>query len=153
MENGLDLKKEYQITAIVSGAMMASTLIYAIVVEFIRMQHTPFTGFAPQSLGNVKEYFYVMPLFWLFVIKAVRGAVAKAGQDTDPRSTVNRLRMATIVTFALCEVPALFGLVLFLLGGLHSEFYLMLAFSLVGMLLYFPRYNHWEVAAARSKVF
>ena len=150
MESELDLKGECRTTAIIGVAMIMSVVIYAFVVEMIRLQQDPFTGFASQSVGQLQEVFYGVALVMLFVIRKVRSLILKADEVQDQRSLVMRLRMATIVTFALCEVPAILGLVLFLTGGFHKEFYLFLALSLSAMVIYFPKYKHWEAWVGRG---
>jgi hypothetical protein len=50
---------------------------------------------------------------------------------------------ASVLTSALAEVPALFGLVLFLMSGLNVDFYVLTFVSLVLMFMFFPRYAGW----------
>jgi hypothetical protein len=55
---------------------------------------------------------------------------------------------ARLVTFlATSEVPAVLGLLLFLLGGVLSDFYALWAASLVGHLILTPRRELWEAVA------
>lgn len=49
-----------------------------------------------------------------------------------------------IVTYALCEAPALFGLVLFFLGRNPSDFHIFQLISLFFFAAYFPRFSQWE---------
>ncbi|MBW1991699.1 MAG: hypothetical protein JRI59_06220, partial [Deltaproteobacteria bacterium] len=57
---------------------------------------------------------------------------------------------AAVISFALCEAVAVFGLVLFLLTGNWQVFYIFFAFSLLLFYLHYPKYEAWEkiVAAA-----
>jgi hypothetical protein len=54
------------------------------------------------------------------------------------------LPQAAILTFALCEAVAVFGLVLFLLTGNSLDFYLFFAGSLFMFYIFFPKYETWE---------
>lgn len=44
----------------------------------------------------------------------------------------------------LSEAPGILGLILFLLGGLNIDFYLLLFASLLLVFMYFPRRSGWE---------
>jgi hypothetical protein len=52
--------------------------------------------------------------------------------------------MATVITYALCESIAIYGLILFLIGGSRFDFYTFLILSLIYFAAYFPRHHQWE---------
>jgi hypothetical protein len=143
MENTTDLQKELRKTVIMAWAMTASILMYAVVVEVIRMQNHPFTGFAPGA-APPKDALFVGALLAFIGIRLVRNAILK-GADASAESRLNRLRTATIVSLVMTDIPALLGLVSFLLTGNTQEFYVMMALSIAAVALYFPKLNHWEV--------
>jgi F0F1-type ATP synthase membrane subunit c/vacuolar-type H+-ATPase subunit K len=150
MESTTDLQKELRKTVIVAWAMAASILVYPLVAEIIRMQHQPFNGLAPES-APPKDTFFIGALIAFIGIRLVRNAILK-GAGSDPQSRLNRLRTATIVSLVMTDIPALLGLVLFLMTGNTQDFYVMVALSLVGVVLYFPKLNHWEVWMRRRTV-
>ena len=49
-------------------------------------------------------------------------------------------------------MPAIIGLVLFFLGGLYKDFYVLLFVSLVLIFMYFPRLKNWEAYLADRPV-
>src|SRR5712691_3235756 len=112
------LEAAYRNAAITCGAMAASTLFYAAVVAVISVSQAPFEGFAGRS-------------------RAV-GAATQAG----------RLVTTAVITAALAEVPAILGLVLFMLFGLRGDFYALFALSLALEAIYFPRLDGWRAWAA-----
>ncbi len=142
MPERLDLKQHYRITVVVAAAMITALVAYAGIVTM--MQFQSFTGFNPEKLGGLREGFLLVILFVLVGIRLSRKALLKKTPSDNPETLVNRLRSATIVTFALCEIPAILGLVMFLLGGSTKDFYSLALVSLAFMVLYFPRYRHWE---------
>jgi hypothetical protein len=50
----------------------------------------------------------------------------------------------TTVTYALCESIAIYGLILFLIGGRRFDFYSLVILSLIFFAVTFPRYAQWE---------
>jgi hypothetical protein len=58
---------------------------------------------------------------------------------------LGRLKTAHIVGYAIAEIPAVLGLVLFFFTGERMDFYLLGVFSFLAMVLYYPKLNHWEV--------
>jgi hypothetical protein len=71
-----------------------------------------------------------------FVIRYVQKILATV--------TVERLFQAAVVTFALSESVAIFGLVLFLLSGKAMDFYLFMFLSLFYFWFFYPKYQDWE---------
>lgn len=123
---------------------MASMAVYAVLVEVLRQQMHSFQGFSPHVLEPYKDIMFIVPLIVLVGAKKARDSILKREKTDTRQALLTKLRVATLVTFALCEVPALLGLALFLSGSLHREFYIYLACSVAAMMIYFPRYEHWE---------
>jgi hypothetical protein len=59
-------------------------------------------------------------------------------------SRISKPLSVTIVTYAISESNAIFGLVLFLIGGSSLDLYTFMVISLFFYAIYFPRYNQWE---------
>ena len=69
--------------------------------------------------------------------------LTKSPEDTI-ETLLGRLTLANVVSLALCELPALFGLVLFLGSGNSRDFYLLLIISVLLFFAFFPRYGFWS---------
>ncbi|MDH7499446.1 MAG: hypothetical protein QHH30_03585 [candidate division NC10 bacterium] len=139
------LRKAYRNAVGIGAAMIASLFIYAVLVEVLKRQQVPFGSLA--SFPEIKwlsTLLYVLALLQIVVIRIVQRLLWKKRATDDLPSLIARLNACTMVTYALCEAPAIYGLVLFLLGGLYRDFYLLLAYSLLLQLAYFPRYGRWE---------
>jgi uncharacterized RDD family membrane protein YckC len=59
-------------------------------------------------------------------------------------SGIQRLLILSIITYAFCESIAIFGLILFLMGGNSLDFYFFAGLSLMFYFIFFPRYYQWE---------
>jgi hypothetical protein len=147
----VDLKKEHQITAIISGAMISVLLMYAIVVEIIKFQYQPFTGFAPGSLGKVREGLFAAALLMIIAVRVARKLILKKDPNDDVKKLITKLKAATIITSILCEVPAILGLVLFLMGGVSKDFYVLMLYSLALMVIYFPKYHYLQAWVRKGR--
>jgi hypothetical protein len=153
MEPTVDLKKEHQFTVIIASAMIVALFGYALVVEAIKFQHQPFTGFAPQSPNQTREGIFAGALLMLVAIRIIRNMLLKKTPNDTVKTLLTKLKAATIITSALCEIPAILGLVLFLMGGHSKDFYILLLYSLTLMVLYFPRYNHLQAWVGKATSF
>jgi F0F1-type ATP synthase membrane subunit c/vacuolar-type H+-ATPase subunit K len=142
------LKKAYRTSAIVCAGMIASLFIYAIVVEVINAQHRPFASFP--EIQMLRYIFYGLALLQIAVMRLLQRLLLKKTPSGDLQVLAARLSTSAIVISALCETPAIYGLVLFLLAGLYKDFYFLLAYSLGLLLFNFPRYSRWEEWAGRS---
>ena len=87
---------------------------------------------------------YGPALFQVLTIQVLQRTLLKKAPGGELQVLAGKLSTSAIVIYALCETPAIYGLVLFLLAGLYQDFYLLLAYSLGLLLIHFPRYSRWE---------
>jgi F0F1-type ATP synthase membrane subunit c/vacuolar-type H+-ATPase subunit K len=133
------LKTRYLTANFIGLVMIGSVFIYLVVVEVLKRTMAPFSGFAAISPGQaqtLKYFFVALAIGHFFLIKFVHKILAA--------NTVERLFKAAVVTFALSEAVAIFGLVLFLLTGNALDFYLFMFLSLFYFWFFFPKYQDWE---------
>jgi hypothetical protein len=135
------IKKAYLTAAAVSAAITAVVLLYAVAVEILRAK-----GYAvplrPPAAYAVKYALYIAGLSPLLVLKSAAGRFG--GEQPSPELTLRYLTAFAILRAAACEVPALAGLLLFLLAGCRADFYVLAVFSL-GLEIYnFPKLAAWE---------
>jgi hypothetical protein len=57
---------------------------------------------------------------------------------------VSMAMLMAVVMCGIVEIPALLRLILVALNGLYRDFFVLAALSVLGILLYFPRYDAWE---------
>ncbi len=156
-----DLRKAYRITAIIGLAMIASLIVYAVVVELIKKQNAPFGGYSPLPpdvlstlryalLGVVVVEFFVIRLLNTLTLSG-KVPLRSSAVTVPFAPEAQRLVSASVVTYALCESVAIYGLVLFLIQGNSNDFYLFLALSLLYFSIYFPKYGKWEEWTAEQE--
>jgi len=133
------LKARYLAVNFIGLAMIAAVFVYAGVVELIKWQMAPFTGFAKLEPHTVAHLKYVF-----LALAAAQFGVIKALQKILPSRSVDNLSTTAVITFALCEAVAILGLVLFLLAGQGLDFYIFMVISLGFFTLFFPKYDQWE---------
>jgi len=145
METIKDMKKAYQTTTIINSAIMASLVIYVVVVEIMKARFEPFEGLIDNfDFIPLRYALYALAMANLIVIVQIRKVLLKKASFDDSRDAIERLRRTSIITSAFCEIPAIMGLILFLLSGLRRDFYLLLVLSFIFVFLFFPRYSNWE---------
>jgi hypothetical protein len=143
----LTLKIRYLTVNFIGLAMMGAVFVYAGVVEVIKWQWAPFTGFVrlePHTVALLRYIFLALAAGQYLMIKLIRKIVLAQSLDNLPQ--------AAVITFALCESVALLGLVLFLLAGHSLDFYIFMVISLGFFYRFYPKYEQWEklVSAAGS---
>jgi hypothetical protein len=126
-------------------SIIASLLVYLGVAEFIRARFRPFRGFANiADLQQLRYVFFGLAIMTVIVIRVLRPVLLKKSSQEDEKAVFHRLQRASLVTLVLSEVPGILGLILFILGGLNIDFYLLLFASLLLVFMYFPRLSSWE---------
>ena len=73
----------------------------------------------------------------------------QSGSVNDPphkqeAAFCQRLISITIISFALSESIAIYGLVLFILAKQRQDLYLLAGLALILMLIFFPRFDDWK---------
>jgi hypothetical protein len=138
-DKNITLKSRYLAVNFIGLAMIAAVLVYAGVVEVIKWQWAPFAGFAklPPQTASLLKYIFL-------ALAAVQFVIIKIVQKIVPARSLDNLPQAAIITFALCETVAIFGLILFLLTGTGLDFYVFMVISLGYFYLFFPKYEQWE---------
>lgn len=154
-----ELKKTYRIAVIIGLAMMASVLGYAIIVGILEQGSVKLRGIPTLSGNQLDQVKYLLmgaSLVIFFLVRFLPGRILGSGEPMQGgqgssmqnpetgRKNMQRLLISAIVTYALCETPAIFGLILYLLGRVFSDFTFFLLISLFFFGIHFPRYSQWE---------
>lgn len=134
------LRTSYRTTVFIGLSMMTSLFVYLIVANVVERP-------AGREVGDEVLFIFIGISVVLFLaVRVVNTAILgprKGGERTGP-AAIQKLQTAAMVTFALCEVPAVSGLVLYFIGRSITDFYLFLMISLFSFAAYFPRFGQWE---------
>lgn len=135
----------YRAAAIITGAMAASVFVYAIVVEIFRRQGLV-VAIAGETVPTetMRVAFFAVAVSLIPLVRVIRARILQRSPGDSSQQLMARLVRSSIVTASICEVPAVLGLVLFLLGGAVADFYVLFAASLGMFILYFPRLERWR---------
>jgi hypothetical protein len=146
MDYEAELKRVFRTSVIISWALVASLLVYALMVELIRSQLRPFPGIAVSGLPRqtLRYLAFGAAIGAALLVRFARQALLKARPGEDLRLLTSRLSRASVITSSLGELPAVFGFILFLLTGLSLDFYALLFVSLFLEFMYFPRLAAWQ---------
>jgi ATP synthase subunit C len=147
-----DLGRDCRNAQLLGVQLILSVGIYGYVIETIRTVYAPFTGFFPVARLDLLRIFLVaMAVANLVVIRIlVPKLLATQPRGVEirghPRALAvgKKLFTVSVVALAMCEAIAIYGLVLFLIGGNRADFYGLAAFSLVAFAIHFPRRSQWE---------
>lgn len=136
------LKKRYKVTCITGGVFIFSVFVYAFIgLVFLLPAREPRSG--TEILSYV---FYAFSLSLFAVIPLIRKIAMKVPIVSSPSADPFFLRLHTsaLVTLWWCQLPAILGLVLIILTGKATSFYILAGISLVQFAVFFPRYRRWE---------
>lgn len=132
--------------------------VYLLLEEIIRSRFAPFFGFASPSLTDgsrtvLRAAFFAAAVACLLVLRFAHNRkirVLAAAEDSD-RVLAGLFRMS-FVDLLLAEIPALLGLILFVIAGLNRDFYILVVVSLVLNFMYFPRLKTWDDVLQKKPV-
>lgn len=140
-------------TAIAVGiGVIGILLAIGVAIEFSGNNDALFKGLIPPSQVAVLRYVFLgLAAGVFFMIRAFRNFILSRpislpipepeGVFSEP---IQVLIETSVTTYVLSVLVGLFGLVLHLLTGHRSEFYLFFVLALTLLAIYFPRYGEWE---------
>ncbi|MCX5791360.1 MAG: hypothetical protein NTY45_03955 [Elusimicrobia bacterium] len=135
------LTKRYLTAAAAAGGIIAAIVFYTLIVEFLKHRgYTP--PLVPPAAYVLKFALYLTGASALAALKLA--GRAEAVKKPTPGETILLLTRLALLRAAVCELPAVSGLILFILTGYYWDFYLLAAFALVLELANFPRPGAWE---------
>jgi len=132
------LQQQFKTTNYVGLAMMVSVFLYAVIVIGIDKGYIPYKvshNIDINILAKVKYILLAISIFHYFIIRFIQKFSLKSAAY---------LPAASVLTFALCEVVSIYGLVLFLLTGISMDFYIFMLISLLYFYIFYPKYANWE---------
>jgi len=139
------LETAYRNAAITCGAMLVSTLLYPVAAVIVSLSLAPFEGFVGPALPTgLRIALWTAAAVVAGLIGVVRRVLLGRSPAGDAAGQARRLVSTSITIAALAEVPAILGLVLFMLSGLRGDFYVLFVLSLVLQAVYFPRLDGWR---------
>jgi len=154
-----DVRQGCRHAQLVAAVFMVTAVMYAFFIEMMRQAFAPFRGFAPDvDLGVLRVVLAVLAVLSLALGRVLRDKVGATllVPITPMRRTspvTRRLFTGSLLTLLLSEAIAVYGLVLFLLGGRPLDFYAFAALSLVSLVVHFPRRAQWEDRARKLSRF
>ncbi len=140
-----DIRRAHRAVLAVAITILSSLFIFLALGEVIRARFKPFTGFLsgggdPQTLRYIV---YALAVVLVILIRFLRPTLLRRPPEDSRLTLLRRLSRASLFTLVLGEVPALLGLMLFLVRGLNRDFYALLFVSLILIFMYFPRLASW----------
>jgi len=144
MEFPPELKKTIAASRVFGASLVASLVVYFLVVEIVKVRFRPFLGFARmRDLQTFRYAVFAVAVGFVILNRVVNGILLRISADRGAEDGVRVLNRASSVSLILAEVPALLGLVLFFVGGLDRDFDILVFVSLVLVFMYFPRESSW----------
>lgn len=120
-------------------AMLVSVVAYIVIGELTKLNVSPnHTILYALSVVSISVIGAILVVRRTLVIQSE----AQLQQRPGDAGTINRWKAGHIVTYALCEALALFGLVLRLLGFPRSQVWPYYAGAFALLLLFWPRVPH-----------
>lgn len=133
---------------VITYVMISSLAVYALVVEVLsRARSSPDLVSSPDIIRYV---FYGVAVSIVFLVQFFRAMFLRDFRGLDVDQSLARLQTATLVSGALSEVPAMLGLVQFIVFQQYADFYVLAAVSLYLFARHFPRYGAWKPLESRE---
>ena len=146
MEYTRDLKRAYQTSLVLYAAFMMSLVIYFVVFEVFEANIPDFRGLMESpELPWLRYAFFILGAMQAIFIKVLREKLMNGDTTGEVKTLISLLQKVSMISASLCEVPVIFGLVLFFLSGNRGDFYILLIMSFVLFMVYFPKYTNWDL--------
>lgn len=137
--------KRYIFSCLLGAAMVFAVFCYGFGVHSLSSHHM-LDSIASQGVAKLRIVFLILTVGAYIAIHFVRASILrkKTGSLMTVAELADRLTQSTAVIMALCEAPAIYGFITFLLSHNPTDFHFFAAISLCGFAVYFPRYGRWK---------
>ncbi len=139
MERSEILKKDYRMAVLMALPMVASVLIYWFVLRSIEPPKV-----VHDAIDVTRYLLYAVALSGVGFIFVLKRIYLKKAPRENLSKLLGKLKSSTFATLALCEAPAVYGLIIYFIGGPRSDFYILAAYSLCLFAVFFPRFAQWQ---------
>ncbi|MCG2725215.1 MAG: hypothetical protein L6420_02980 [Elusimicrobia bacterium] len=139
------IKKYHKLASIISYAVMAIIIIYALTIEIFKNAASGFKPLLePQTAMTVKYASFLIVALVFIAIKQVSKAKLKSEKNKTAEEFLKNIFAVSVLRAAIFEVPSFIGFILFFLAGAYVEFYILSFFSFIMVILYFPNRDEWD---------
>ena len=145
------LKIQHKIAKGIGLFFLSSIFLYGFAAYwFLNRPQEP--TFVSDAAGMQKYLYFLLSAISCCMIPVLKPVIIngrglpKEYREVKPDypQAASRLLTATIISYALAEVPAFFGLVLALLTHQMKDFYILAAVSFGLILVNLPKWEEWE---------
>jgi hypothetical protein len=113
---------------------ISAIIVYNIIAMLLAQAQEDFKGFVASDDGFASLLFYVLLSVSLINFIVLFKLKEKIAKESLPR----KKQSLTVASYAIGEMMAIFGLVLFLVAGNFAYLYSFSVLALVGMILVYP---------------
>jgi len=147
-----ELKSRYRKAVFIWIEMVFSIFVYAFVVEIMKMNSAFLRATSPLQEGGIPVFLLLgFAIMTFFLIKYIHNQILSGKSSGNPAGSkiplspkIAKLLKASLVSNAICESVAIYGLILFVLHKNPFDFYIFMVLSLFYFAFTFPRYAQWE---------
>ena len=134
-------------TLIIYAGIASSLPLYVIMVEVLRHQQPDIPSVTALSLLRIT--FFVLAGIFVFSSTVIKGMLLRSA-PADPAARLARLRVASIVTAAFSEGPAVLGFALFIITRSRMDFYILLIVAAYMLVRHLPQQAVWQLYVRRG---
>ncbi len=142
------IRKTHRISAFIGYGVFGALVLYLGLVELMKSKLAPFHGLYPvedlQTIKNLRYLFYGLSAASVILARLLQSLLLRKKPGDTPLDLLNKLHRTSLIMVIMSELPAMFGLILFLLRGLVQDFYILLGVSVIVLFIFFPRRHAWE---------
>jgi hypothetical protein len=126
---------------LLTGLIGATLVFFAIVVEVLKRTLPPPAPIA--GLDTLRIVLFALAGVAIFTATVLKGVMLRRVAATG-EARIAQLRTTAVLSAAFAELPAVLGLVLFVVGRRTGDFYILLAVALYMLVRHLPRREAWE---------
>jgi len=140
-----NLKKQHRLAVLAAYVMMALPAAFVLVSETLFKE--PPAEMASPLYPLLRYIFIGLAVVEVILATILKGRILASAQENagaGEQDFIRRLFTAFLLSYAAWIFIAVYGFVLYLVGGDKSELYAFISAALVMMIVNYPKYEEWE---------
>ncbi len=137
------MEKSFKVLQMIWIFMLCSVIVYVLVCNMLegKLEINEDSSIPVELLRNILLGISVMELLGL---KFLRAKLMEVKPGITKEEAAQKFMVTSIISFAICESVAIFGMVVFLLGDMMNVLYIFAGISILGLFYYKPSREEYE---------
>ncbi len=138
------MEKSFKVLQMIWIFMLCSVMVYVVICNLLQGKLEIMNGDSAIPVELIRNILLGISVIELLGLKFLRSKLLSLKPGMTMENGAQKYMVTSIISFAICESVAIFGMVVFLLGDMINILYVFAGISILGLFYYKPSREEYE---------